>query len=330
MKAAYINDYVKSLDEIIVGELPKPTLRPGHALVKVKAAAGNPLDKPVALGYAKSRWNIPLPLTLGVDFAGIVEAVGEGVTDFKAGDDVFGLNWSQKGMVDDVPDPIVGGGFAEFILIPATKLSKKPAAVSFEAAASIGVVGTTAYEGLIQIGKATSGSKVLVLGGSSAVGVIAIQLGNIVGAHVTATASTRAMDFVRQFKPHKIINYTETKWENDPELKNVDVILDTVGEKDGLPRAIASGVVKAGGAYVSIVDHSLGVNFSAYPPLAWGGFMSAKQNSTTQTEIAKLIAEGKLTMPIENVFPFTKEGVVAMLDKISGGKSLGKQVLVIN
>jgi len=155
-------------------------------------------------------------------------------------------------------------------------------------------------------------------------------LSKIVGAHVTTTASTRALDFVRQFKPDKIINYTETKWENDPELKNVDVVLDTVGEKDGLPRAIASGVVKAGGAYVSIVDFSLGVDFLAYPPLTWGGFLSTKQNSTTQTEIAKLIAEGKLTIPIENVFPFTKEGVVALEEKISGGKSLGKQVLVIN
>jgi len=97
MKAAYFKDYVKTLDEIIVGELPKPTLRPGHALVKVKAAAGNPLDARVANGFAKDIWKIPLPHILGVDFAGIVEAVGEGVTDFKAGDEVFGLNWSQKG-----------------------------------------------------------------------------------------------------------------------------------------------------------------------------------------------------------------------------------------
>jgi len=329
MKAAYIDNYVKSFDEIVVGELPKPSLRPGHALVKVKAAAGNPLDK-IVRGFMRSMWDGPFPYTLGVDYAGIVESVGEGVNNFKPGDEIFGLNWGTTGMVDNVPDPIVGGCYSEYLLIPATKLSKKPANVSFEVAACIGVVGTTAYEGLIQTGKATAGSRVLILGGSTAVGAIAIQLGKIVGAHVTATASTRAFDFVKKFKPDKIVNYNESKWENDPELKNVDVILDTVGEKDGLPRAISSGVVKAGGAYVSIVDYSLGVNFSAYPPLRWGGFMGAKQNSNTQSEIAKLISEGKLTMPIDTVFPFTKEGVVAMLEKIAGGKSLGKQVLAIN
>jgi len=329
MKAAYINNYIKSFDEIIVGELPKPTLRPGHALVKVKAAAGNPVDNNLIQGFFKSSgWDGPFPYIVGVDFAGIIESVGEGVTDFKAGDEVFGLNWGKGKMKDDVPDPIVGGCFAEYLVIPAGKLTKKPANVSFEVAASIGVVGTTSFEAVNLIGKVTAGSRVLIFGGSSSTGAIAVQLAKIAGAHVTTTASTRSLDFVKQFKPDKILDYTKTKWEDDPELKNVDVVVDTVGEKNGLRRAIDSGVAKAGGKYISIVDFSLGFNYSAYPPLSWGGAFSASQNSDSQFEIAKLVSEGKLTIPIDGVFPFTKEGVKTMLEKISGGKSLGKSVLV--
>jgi len=328
MKAAYIKNYVKSFDEIVFGEVPKPSLRPGHALIKIKAAAANPLDTfVVKSGFPK----LVLPYLLGHDYSGIVEQVGEGVTDFKSGDEVFGINWSSvKGMVDDVPDPVVGGCYAEYIVMPARKLSKKPSTVSFEVAACIGVVGTTAYEALIEIGKITAKSKILIIGGSTAVGMAAIQIGKIFGAHVTTTASSRSLDFVKKFQPDKIINYNEEKWENVPEVKNVDLVVDCVGEKNTIPRAISSGVVKAGGTFVSLTDHSLGENFSAYPPLAWAGFMGAKQNSTFQNEIAKLISEGKLTLPIETTFPFTKDGVVAMLTKVSGGKSLGKQVLVIN
>mmetsp|Transcript_14803 Transcript_14803/g.16005 ORF Transcript_14803/g.16005 Transcript_14803/m.16005 type:complete len:333 (+) Transcript_14803:57-1055(+) len=331
MRAVSLNQYVHSFGELSVSNVSKPSARPGFAVVKVKIAAGNPVDKVIAGGYLVGfGWDWPKPFTLGTDFSGIVEAVGEGVTNVNVGDAVFSSSWGQGKPFDDEPNFSVAGAFAEYISIPAEKLSKKPDAVSFEVAASIGVVGTTAHQALVEIGKITKGTRVLIFGGSSAVGVFAIQLAKAYGAHVTTTASSRSIAFVQGFNAaDKIINYNETKWEEDPELKSIDVIFDTVGEKDALQRALASGVAKTGGVFVTIAEFSVGYDPTAHPPLAFAAVINMKQNTAVQDELAEHIVQGKIKVPIEETFPFTTDGVVGLLNKIAGGKSLGKNILSI-
>lgn len=331
MKAATINNFIQSWNEIDFATVAKPAVRPGHVLVKVKVAAGNPVEKPLAFGYlAASGWKTPFPYTLGEDFAGVVEEVGSDVTHLAAGDNVFAMNWGQSQPHDNIEHPLVGGAFAEYILIPAHKLSKIPSGLDFENTAVLGVVGTTAHQGVVQIGQATKGTRILIFGGSSSVGIVAIQLAKARGAHVTTTASSRTIGYVSTLGADKVINYNETNWENDPELKGVDVIFDTVGEKDGLQRALNSGVAKPDGVYASIADFSIGYNPAGHPPLRFGAVFAVRQNTQAQDELAQLVLEGKIKIPIDERFPFTKEGVVGLLNKIESGKSVGKNLLVIS
>ncbi len=202
--------------------------------------------------------------------------------------------------------------------------------MSFEVAAAIGVVGTTAHQGLIQIANLDAGDRVLIFGGSSAVGSLAIQIAKLRGAHVTTTASSRSLNFVSSFgAADKIINYNEESWEEDASLKAVDVIFDTIGEKDELNRAFAAGVGKEGGKYISIANFSLGFNPSAYPPFSKAAVFGASQHTGAQNQLVQWISEGKVKLIVEETFSFTSEGVQAFLGKIHGGKSLGKNVLVI-
>jgi NADPH2:quinone reductase len=117
---------------------------------------------------------MPLPFILGYDFSGIVEEVGNGVAGFAVGDAVFAVNWGKGKHNTEDASLIVGGAFAEFISVPASILSHKPENVSHETAAAVALVGTTALDGL-NTAKVTAGSRVLILGASTSVGLIAIQ-----------------------------------------------------------------------------------------------------------------------------------------------------------
>jgi NADPH:quinone reductase-like Zn-dependent oxidoreductase len=332
MRAVSIDNFVKSWDDLRIVEVPKPELKPGHAIVKIKVASANPVENPLAHGHlAANGWKTPFPYILGEDFSGMVESIAEDVHNVSVGDPVFAMNWGQSQPHDTDPSHVVGGAFAEFISIPAHKLSKIPPGMSFETAAGLGVVGTTAHDGVVRYGKTCQSTKALMFGGSSSVGIVAVQLAKALGAHVTTTCSSRTLEFVSTLGADKVINYTQTKWEEDEELKQgVDLIFDTVGEKDGLKRAIASGVAKEGGVFVTTADFSVGFDPKAHPPLAWATAFSVKQNAQAQDELAAFIAEGKIQMSVEDRYPFTNEGVIRMLKHVDSGKSVGKNLLIIS
>ena len=326
MQAVWLESAVKSADEVRIQTIAKPELKPGYALVKVAVAAINPVDMLIFGWFTRPGWSFPT--VPGINFSGVVEAVSEDVQNVKPGDAVFALSWN-RGHDDAVP--MIGGAFAEYIAIAADKLSKKPEALTFEQAASICSVGTTAAECVIDIGQVTKGTKLLVLGGSSSVGLVAIQLGKLLGAHVVTTASSRALSFVQRFNSaDKIINYNEKRWDEDAEVKDFDVILDCSPEKDTLTKAINGGVVRAGGKYITITDISVGFNPTAHPPLSWAAFYGSHQDTKHQDYIADLVAKGKIQVPIEARFPFTEAGVIEGLQKVLSGKSLGKSLLIID
>eukprot|EP01040_Poterioochromonas_malhamensis_P009181 gene9181-9962_t len=326
MQAVWLENAVKSADEVRIQTIPKPELKPGYALVKVAVAAINPVEKLIFGTIPIPGWSFPT--VCGVEFSGVIEAVSDDVQNVKPGDEVFALCW--KCGYDD-PTPMIGGAFAEYISIAAFKLSKKPEALSFDQAAAVSGVGTIAIQCIIDIGQVTKGTKLLVLGGSSSVGLVAIQLGKLLGAHVVTTASSRALSFVQRFNSaDKIINYNEKRWDEDAEVKDFDVILDCSPEKDTLTKAINGGVVRAGGKYITITDISVGFNPTAHPPLSWAAFYGSHQDTKHQDYIADLVAKGKIQVPIEARFPFTEAGVIEGLQKVLSGKSLGKNLLIID
>ena len=328
MKAAQITEFSSDPSAQSIVDIPQPVARPGFVVVKVVAAASNPIDVKVMSGYLEGAWATPLPWVIGYDFSGTVFEVGERVDGFSAGDDVFAVNWGtdHRGHGAGTEEEPVGGAFAEFICIASTKLSKKPAGVAHEHAAAVALVGTTATQALDVIGSGPD-KTVVVLGGSSAVGIVAIQLAKLQGATVVTTCSPRTVEFVSTLGADRIIDYTKAQWFEDPELASsrVDAVFDTVGD-DGT-FAGARTVLAEAGSFVSIANAEVGFDPSAHAPLAFASHYGLANSPTVQDELVALIAQGDLTLPIEDRFDFTMEGVAALLSKQQSGKSVGKNVL---
>lgn len=329
MQAAVIDKFVSAFDEIIVKSVDIPSVQPGFAVVRVIAAGINPVEKLIVAGYASSMgWVVPFPYIPGEDYAGVVHAVGEGVDNVQVGDAVFTCNWGVGRHDELVENPVVGGGFAEYALVRASKLSKKPQNVSFEEAAAVGIPGTTAYECLFKIGQLSAGQEVLILGGSSAVGIFAVQFAKIRGVKVTTTCSSRTEEFVKSLGADVVINYEAAQWENV--VRDMDVIFDCVGEKDGLKRALANSVAKVGGKFVTIADFSIGFDPAAHPPMSWASAMCLTQDSAVQDQIAQWISDGDVRVVIDERFSFTQEGITGIFNKVASGKSTGKNILNVS
>jgi len=335
MKTTRIHEYKNHAEQDwALFDVPKPTPADGQVLVKIVATSINPVDTKVVAGYIKS-WAMPEPFTPGYDVSGVVEAVGAGVTDTAVGDEVWGVNWAldigqPSGQHDDASG-LTGGAFAEYIVMPEEKLSKKPAALSHAEAAAVALVGTTAMQGVAKC-EPTEGKTVLVLAGATAVGWLAVQLlKQVPGVRVVTTSSPRTLAHVQEAGPDRVIDYTATKWFEDPELleQRVDAVFDTIGEAGVF--ANAKKVLKAeGGAFVSIANFEAGADGAAHAPaLKYAAFYCLKNNRAHQDELARLIVEGKLKVKVDATFPFTKEGVTSAFTTMAAGKSMGKNVITM-
>src|SRR4051812_17175575 len=190
-----------SPDVIQCAEVDKPVPGDKQVLLKVRAAGLNPLDAHLMKGVPrlfKMIFKLPVPSKdkqgqLGRDVAGVVEAVGKNVTQFKPGDEVFGL---------------CRGALAEYAVASERALVMKPPSISFEQAASLPIAGLTALQGLHE-GKIQPGQKVLINGATGGVGTFAVQIAKSFGADVTAVCSTRNVDLVRSIGADRVIDYTK-------------------------------------------------------------------------------------------------------------------------
>src|SRR2546427_933839 len=184
-------------DALQFTEVEKPTPKDNEVLIKVRAASVNPLDLFTMRGAPLIRLipglRTPKDKRLGVDVAGQVEAVGRNVTEFKSGDEVFGVS---------------RGAFAEYACATEDKLARKPATISFEDAAAVPVAGITVLQGLRDKGRIQKGQRVLVDGASGGVGTFAVQIAKSFGAEVTAVCSTRNVDTARSIGADHVIDYT--------------------------------------------------------------------------------------------------------------------------
>jgi len=335
MKAIQITEYKPyNEQDFTPKDIPIPDCGPEMVLIKTKAASINPIDCKFMTGEID--WVKPNPLTPGYDISGIVEAVGSDVTSIKVGDEVFACNWGSNkethlNFHSDKYMPIAST-FAEYAVLPACKVSKKPEGISHAEAAAISLVGLTAFQciemllGEYKDSTSYENKRILILGGSGAVGYIACQIAKLGGATVYTTCSKRTEEYVKSTGAD-LINYREEAWETRLDLlKDVDAVFDTMGEENAFTKA--QKVLKANGRYATIAAFDIGFDPNGHPPLTFASFMTLRNDVKHQDLLANLLLGKKLKLNIEETFSFTKDGVGKIFEKQASGKSMGKNVIL--
>lgn len=205
-----------------IAPVPHPAPQPGQVLVRIAASAVNPLDLKIRAGQA-AHARQPLPAILGIDLAGTVEAVGDGVTEFGPGDEVYGMTGGVGGLQ---------GSLAQYAAVDADLLAPKPANLAMREAAALPLIFVTAWEGLVDRAGVHAGQKVLVQGGAGGVGHIAVQIARAYGADVFATGSAASQATIKRlgavpidYRAMTVENYV-AKYSDG---RGFDIVYDTVG-----------------------------------------------------------------------------------------------------
>jgi len=235
MKAFVVDGY-GGADRVRAREVPLPEMREDDALIEIHAAGVNPLDSKIRDGAFKAFLPYRLPLILGNELAGVVIRVGSRVRRFKPGDEVYAR-----------PDKNRIGTFAEAIAVHDDDLAIKPQSLTMEEAASIPLVGLTAWQALIEKAQLKKGQTVLIHAGSGGVGTFAIQLAKHIGANVATTTSTANADLVRRLGADSVIDYRNDSFEEI--LHDCDVVLNSL---DSATLEKSLRVLKPGGKLISI------------------------------------------------------------------------------
>ena len=237
MKALVLERYGNDLDGLVWRDVPEPLCGPHDVLVEVRAAGFNPFDCKIRKGWLQRFFPVPFPHVLGNDLAGVVVAKGPAVWGLEVGDRVYGMQ-----------DTMRWGSYAERVAVRAGNVRRMPANLSFEEAASLPMVYETAWMGLLDMALTRPGELVLVQGASGGVGSAAVQLGRVAGAHVAATCSPDAVDFVRGLGASVVIDYKSHDFARL--LSNVDVVFDPIGGQVNLD---SYKVMRRGGRMVVVL-----------------------------------------------------------------------------
>ncbi|MFD7227536.1 NADP-dependent oxidoreductase [Streptomyces sp. NPDC059881] len=290
--------------------LPRPAPGPSQILVAVRAAGVNPTDwKHRASGMFLNR----LPLVLGWDVSGVVEAVGYGVTLFKPGDEVFGM----------LPYPYGVGAHAEYVTGPARAFTHKPAAVDHVQAGALPLAALTAYQAIVDTADVRSGQRVLIHAAAGGVGHLAVQIAKSRGAYVIGTASAPKHDFLRSLGADEVIDYRTTDFADA--VQDIDMVLDPLS---GETRARSLDVLRPGGVLVSLLPGDapdeaeraarLGVRVET---------LLVEADHAGLRAIAELVEAGGLRAHIEATFPLAEAAEAHALGETD--RTTGKIVLVV-
>lgn len=238
MKAAQINEYGDA-SVVHITDTAQPTPQEGQVLVEVYAASLNPYDTTVRSGKVKDMIPLELPVTLGGDIAGLVTAVGQGVTSVAVGDKVYGQASAVAGG---------SGAFAEYATAKADHVAKAPAHLDFLQAASLPLVGVSALQALTQHLALQAGQKIFIHGGGGGIGSVALQIAKHMGAHVATTATGDDIAYVKSLGADEVIDYKAQNFSDV--LHDYDAAFDTVGGDDFTNML---GILKKGGSAVSMI-----------------------------------------------------------------------------
>jgi len=330
MKAFVLDRYGKQ-SALRLAEMPTPELRDDEVLIEVHAASVNQLDSKIRSGEFKLILPYRLPLILGHDVAGVVVKAGARVRQFKPGDQVYGR-----------ADDFRIGTFAEFVAVKEASLALKPKGLSMEEAASIPLVGLTAWQALMAKAGLQNGQKVFIQAGSGGVGTFAIQLAKYLGASVASTTSTANVALVKRLGADVIIDYKTQDFEDV--LRDYDVVLNS---QDGRTLEKSLRVLKRGGQLISISgppDAQFGQQIAAngfvklvMRLLSWRvrrqaqrrgvgySFLFMKADGSQLREITRLVESGAVRPVIDRVFPF--ESTNEALAYVDAGRAKGKVVV---
>ena len=331
MKAFVVERYGDA-DTVRAGDMPDPKAGAHDVLVRIHAASVNPLDLKIRDGDLKAILPYRAPFVLGNDLAGTVVAVGARVTRFTVGDEVYAH-----------PDQNRMGTFAELIAIHQDDVATKPATLTMAEAASIPLVGLTAWQALVERADLRPGQKVLIHAGAGGVGTIAIQLAKHLGASVATTASATKADLVKNLGADVVIDYRKQAFETI--LHDYDVVLDTIGGET-LDKSLQ--VLKPGGTVISVAgppDPAFAKEFGVNPVIRLAiaalsyrirrrarrhqvtySYLFMKASGDQLCELTALIDVGIIRPVVDSVFDFdqTREAL-AHLEQ--GRTKAGKVVI---
>ncbi|MBW8728817.1 MAG: NADP-dependent oxidoreductase [Inquilinus limosus] len=332
MKAFIVDRYGRA-EDVRAGEMPEPELREDDVLVQVHAAGVNVLDNKIRSGEFKLLLPFRLPLVLGNDVAGIVVRTGSRVRRFKVGDEVYARPHHNR-----------IGAFAEFIAMNEADVALKPKTLTMEEAASIPLVGLTAWQALVDRAGLKRGQKVLIHAGSGGLGTFAIQLARHLGATVATTASAANADLVRGLGADIVIDYRKDDFAGI--LRDFDVVLDTQG---GAVLEKSLQVLKPGGKVIGLAgppDPDFARSIGANPLIGLAirflsrkirkaarrrrvgySFLFMKADGDQLREIAALIESGIIRPVVDRVFPF--EATKEALAYVEAGRAKGKVVVKV-
>ena len=288
MKAVCVHQF-GGLDVMTYEEIPRPTPGPGQVLVRVRAAGVGPWDALIRVGA--SVLPQPLPLVLGSDIAGDIEAVGAGVSPYRRGDRVFG-----------VVNARFTGGYAEYAVAEAAMIAPKPERLGYVEAAALPVVASTAWQMVFDYGGVTAGQRVLVHGAAGNVGACAVQFAKGAGAEVIGTAYSRGVEYIRSLGADEVIDTKTTAFEE--RTGEVDVVIDTIGG-DALERSFE--VLKRGGVLVSAVARPDQDKAARYGVRA--EFLLVAVTSEGLQRIAGMVEAGQLKLRVGEVLPLAQARV---------------------
>ena len=306
MKAVRIHEYGNE-NVLIYEDAPVPEIQDDEVLIKVHAASVNPVDWKTREGYIKEMIPHKFPLILGWDVSGVIENVGSKVTNFRKGDSVYSH-----------PDINRNGTYAEYIAIKSYEVALKPKSIDHKHAASIPLVGLTAWQALFGIANLAQGQRVLIHGAAGGVGNFAVQLAKTRGAYVIGTASAHNHEFLHELGVDEVVDYTSVKFED--QVKDVDVVFDTIGG-DTLERSWK--VLKSGGHLVSIAGTPSEEKAKANN--VKGTYVFVQPNGEQLEKIAVIVDQGKIQIHLEKVFPLQQIKDAHLLSQT--GRVKGKIIL---
>ncbi|NEJ03235.1 NADP-dependent oxidoreductase [Rhizobium ruizarguesonis] len=330
---AFVVDKYKKKGALRLANLPEPELQDNDLLVRIQATAVNLLDSKVRDGEFKLILPYRPPFILGHDVAGTVVKIGPGVRRFKVGDEVYARPRDHR-----------IGTFAEFIAVDEADVALKPNNLSMTEAASIPLVGLTAWQALVEVGKVKPGQKVFIQAGSGGVGTFAIQLAKHFGATVATTTSAGNAELARSLGADVVIDYKTQDFEKV--LSGYDLVLNSQDPKT-LEKSL--GVLKPGGQLISISGPpdpafagELGLNLFlklVLRLLSRGvrkkakrlgirySFLFMRAEGQQLGQITALIESGAIRPVVDKVFPFEKTGDA--LAYVETGRAKGKVVITV-
>ncbi len=306
MHAVRFHEYGPS-SVLVVDEVAPPEPKEGEVVVRVRVAAVNAIDWKFRAGYLQAYMPLELPHTPGLDYAGIVEQVGPGVSGYSAGDEVFGRG---------------SGTYAEYAVAPSATMAHKPSGITFEQAATLPIGGVAAWVGLFDAAHLERGQRILVHGGAGGVGTLAVQLAHWKGAYVIATTSTANVAYVKSLGADEVIDYSAVQFEDV--VHDVDVVYDAVG---GDVTGGSWSVLKKGGILV-VVAGAPDPETAARHGVRTSNAQPPAVTTPILEELARLVESGAVIAPVGPIFPLVSAAEAHAASETGHGR--GRIVLQVS